>query len=105
MTKNSDDQFARFGDLGRGRRPAEREAQRSPRLVLRIAHRTEDVADFVRSAHAGRPCRARQPRQIERDRHSASVQTGHHKRGDARQPLARMAGLLESVHGGDRRHK
>ena len=55
-------------DLGVGRRPAERQAQRAARLLVRVAHRGQDVADLGRAGRAGRADRGGDPLEVERHR-------------------------------------
>ena len=89
--------------VGLGRRPAERQPERAARLVLRVAHRRQDVADLGRAGRAGRADGCGDPLEVEREGDRVAVRAARDDREEARQALARVAGQLRAVGGEDGR--
>ena len=86
-------------DLVVGGRPAERQPQRAARLLLRIAHRGQHVADLGRAGRARRPDRTGDALEVERHRDGRPVRVGRDDRQQARQALRRVAGQFRARDG------
>ena len=81
-----------------GRRgPPQAESERALCLIVRIAHRCQDVTDFRRAGNASGAGRAGQTRQIEGHHQRRAVQLGDDDREAVSQPFERMPRLLDAL--------